>query len=117
MCYYARARDIFEQTLGGVNAGLAAALIGLGRVHLQYGVHVSAAFMFERAVRIREAIEVSPVQLAGARLLLATALARSNPAEAREVLGTAIKDYQRAGAARPECMQAMRGLAESLPRA
>ena len=117
MCYYAQAREIFEQTLGGVNSGLAASLIGLGRVHLDYGMHVSAAFMFERAVRIREAIEVTPVQLAGARLLLAKALAPSQPDDARAVLGTAMKEYQRAGATRPECVQAMRALAESLPRA
>lgn len=114
MCYYARARDIFEQTLGGVNPGLAAALVGLGRVHMQYGVHVSAAFMFERAVRIREAIHVSPTQLAGARLLLATALAPTDPDGARDVLGTAIKEYQRAGESRPECAQAMLALARAL---
>lgn len=117
MCYYARAREIFEQTLGGVNSGLAASLIGLGRVHLHYGMHVSAAFMFERAVRIREAIDVTPIQLAGARLMLAKALARSQPDDAREVLGTAMREYQRAGEIRPECVQAMRALAEMLPRA
>jgi tetratricopeptide (TPR) repeat protein len=116
LCHYAQAREIFEQTQGGVNAGLATALIGLGRIHLEYGVPVSAAFMFERAVRIREAIEVMPVQLASARLLLATALARNNPEEAREVLCAAMKEYQRAGETRPECEQAMRALAESLPR-
>lgn len=116
MCYYAQAREIFEQTLGGVNSGLAASLIGLGRVHLQYGMHVSAAFMFERAVRIREAIDVTPIQLAGARLMLATALAPNQPDDAREVLGTAMKEYQRAGEVRPECVQAMRALAETLPR-
>lgn len=116
LCYYARARDIFEQTLGSISPGLAAALLGLGRVHLQYGVPVSAAFMFERAVRIREAIEVTPVQLAGARLLLATALARTNPPEAREVLCTAMKEHQRTGDRHSKCLLAMQAFAADLAR-
>lgn len=114
LCYYARARDIFEKTLGGVNPGLASVLVGIGRVHLEYGAHISAIFMFERAVRIREAIEVTPTQLAGARLLLATALKSSRPAEAREVLQRAIADYARSEAPRTECAHALLALAETL---
>ncbi len=115
MVYFARAREIFEKTTGGNNAGLAAALMGLGRVHLRYGMHVSATFMFERAVRIRESIEeVTPVQLAGSRMLMALALAPSQPDEARKILHRAMKDYDRAGAPRPDCTHALRSLAKSL---
>lgn len=79
LCYFARAREIFEQTTGGVSSGLAAALVGLGRIHLQLGVHVSAAFMFERALRIREALETPSGQLASIRRLLSKATSGMQP--------------------------------------
>lgn len=81
LTYYDRARAIYEKTIGGVNAGLAVALIGLAQVHLDYGVAVSARFLVERALQIHEAIELSPAQVAAAQALLSRANAEEVAAD------------------------------------
>jgi tetratricopeptide (TPR) repeat protein len=114
MGYYGRAREIYEETEGGVCHGLASTLVGMGRVHLELGVHESAIFMLERALRIREALHVSPAQLAGCRYLLAVAMARSRPEEAHALLVLAIREYELSCGARDECIASMRGWLERL---
>lgn len=91
--YYARACEIFEAVADPHNPGLAAALLGMGRVHMSMGIHTSASCMFERALHIRESLPVTPAQLAGVRFLLATALEPHDPTRARALVASTLEEY------------------------
>lgn len=108
LSYYARARDIYEKTEGGVSSGLAATLVNMGRVYILQGATESAILALERAVRIREAIDVLPVQLAGARAMLARLLRPQWPVEARQLLRTALRDYEASPHANEEYAASLR---------
>lgn len=94
--HFARARAICEVVEGALGPGLAAALLGLGRVQFRRGSATLAAFAFDRALRIREAIPCSPAQLASVRFFTAIAIAYSDPIEARALMIRAIRDYRAA---------------------
>lgn len=104
---FARARAICELREGAMGPTLAAALLGLGRVQLRRGGRVQAAFAFDRALRIREAIPCSPAQLASVRFFTAMALADQDPVEARTLVVEAIRDYRASESPRSENLEAM----------
>lgn len=108
MNYYARARDIYEKTEGGVSSGLASTLVNMARVYVLEGATDTAILALERAVRIREAIDVLPVQLAGARAMLARLLRPQWPVESRQLLRTALRDYEASPHANPDYTVALR---------
>jgi len=103
---YARARTVAERTEGSGSA-LAAALLGLGRVHRCRGDHLTARVPLERALRIREKILCTPLQLASARVNLAHVLVTLDPEGARALVGRALAEYRAADAARGNVIQSM----------
>ncbi|MBZ5714849.1 tetratricopeptide repeat protein [Nannocystis pusilla] len=111
LCYFDRARTIYEKTEGGVNAGLATALVGMARVHTSMGSKVSARFLLERALQIREAVSVPPAQSAGVRVLLSQVLDDDDRTAAHELVHAALDEYERHESARPELLEHLRGLA------
>lgn len=112
LCYFERARRIYESTEGGVTPGLATVLVGMARVHVSLGAKVSARFLLERALQIREAVHVSPAQSAGVRVLLSQVLDDDDPTAAHNLIRTAIAEYERHDGARPELLARLRELAE-----
>lgn len=110
LCYFDRARTIYEQTEGGVNAGLATVLVGMARVHVSMGAKVSARFLLERALQIREAIEVTPAQSAGVRVLLSQVLDEDDITAAHELVHAALREYECHECARPELIDHLRSL-------
>lgn len=105
---YARAREIYERTLGGANSGLATALVGMGRVYLKVEQFDEARFVLERALRIREALQVAPMQLAGSRLLLAHAIRGTEPAQALALVQRALREYEASPDPRPAYVDTLR---------
>jgi tetratricopeptide (TPR) repeat protein len=112
LCYFERARRIYESTEGGVTPGLATVLVGMARVHVSLGAKVSARFLLERALQIREAVHVSPAQSAGVRVLLSQVLDDDDPTAAHNLIKTAVTEYERHDCARPELLARLRQLAE-----
>lgn len=110
ICYYSKAREILERTQGGFSAGLASALIGMARVHLEYGSKVSARFLLERAVQICESVDVFPSQSAQARLLLSQMLKDEDEDAAEALLRAAFHEYSQYECARPELLDRMQRL-------
>ena len=108
MTYYTQARDIYEKTEGGVSSGLAATLVSMARVYIRERATDAAIMALERAVRIREAIDVLPVHLAGARALLARLLRPQWPVEARRLMRSALRDYEASPDASAEYAEALR---------
>jgi tetratricopeptide (TPR) repeat protein len=100
--YYARAREILERAGVEGLAVLATVLIGLARLHLELRSTVSAQFLLERALEIRESIVVSPAQKAGVRVLLSRVL---DPKGAAAQLRTALREYQAHDSPRPELLE------------
>ena len=113
LCYFDRARRIYESAEGGVNAGLATVLVGMARVHVSFGAKVSARFLLERALQIREAIHVPPAQSAGVRVLLSQVLDDDDRTAAYNLIKTAVTEYERHECARPELLAQLRQLAEN----
>lgn len=107
IAYYEKARGILERTQGGFGAGLASALIGMARVHLEYGSKVSARFLLERAVQICEAVDVFPAQIAQARLLLSQTIKDEDEEAAKGLLRSACREYAQYECARPELLDRM----------
>lgn len=114
--YYARSREIYERTLGGTNPGLGTALMGMGRVYLQLGRAKEARFVLERALRIREALDVVPIQLAGVRMLLAQAIRTENPTQAQALATRALHDYETSPHPQAEHLTTLRAWVERLTR-
>lgn len=105
---YARSREIYERTLGGANPGLATVLVGMGRVYLKVEQLDEARFVLERALRIREALQVAPTQLAGARVLLANAIRHAEPAQALALVQRALREYEASPDPRPTYVETLR---------
>jgi len=59
--HYSRARLLAERTEGQLGPVLAAALLGLGRFHQLRGDDLAASVAFERALKVREGGECSPL--------------------------------------------------------
>lgn len=113
LCYFERARTIYEQTEGGVNRGLATVLVGMARVHLGMGAQVSARFLLERALQIREAVDATPAQSAGVRALLSQVLDADERTAAHALVSAALREYECHESARPELLAYLRRLAQS----
>lgn len=111
---YAQAREIYERTLGGANPGLATALTGMGRVYLKLGQIDEARFVLERALRIREALQVAPMQLAGSRLLLAQAIRHTEPGQALALVRRALREYEASPDPRSAYLDTLRTWVERL---
>lgn len=111
---YAQAREIYERTLGGANPGLATALTGMGRVYLKLGQTDEARFVLERALRIREALQVAPMQLAGSRLLLAQAIRHTEPGQALALVRRALREYEASPDPRAAYLDTLRTWVERL---
>ncbi|MCY0990933.1 tetratricopeptide repeat protein [Nannocystis sp. ILAH1] len=110
LCYFERARTIYEKTEGGVNAGLASTLVGMARVHVSMGAKVSARFLLERALQIREAVNVSPAQSASVRVLLSQVLDDDDHTVACNLVHAALQEYERHESPRPELVEHLRNL-------
>lgn len=108
---YAQARAIYERAGEDALAGLATALIGMARVHLEQGSRIEARFLLERALRIRDAVVVTPAQSAGVRALLGEAIRDEDPSAARELLRAALREYQHHECACPDRLERLRALA------
>jgi tetratricopeptide (TPR) repeat protein len=112
LCYFERARTIYEQTEGGVNRGLSTVLVGMARVHVSMGAQVSARFLLERALQIREAVDVTPAQSAGVRALLSEVLDADERTAAHALATAALREYECHESARSELLAHLRQLAQ-----
>lgn len=88
--------------------GHASALVGLARVHLNKGYEHYAVQMLERALAVRERHPVTPAQLAGVRLLLASAVEPHDPARARRLVAASLVTYETSDHPDPRHLEAMR---------
>lgn len=89
------ARHIYELCAAAVSSGMGFVLTAMGRAYRALGMLAHAMAAFERALAVREAIQVPPEQLACSRYHLAAALWPGAPAEAQGLARAALAEYER----------------------